>query len=238
MLRILLIDDEVKSIKSFQWELENSCKDVEVLATFTNPLEALDFLRKNSVDCVFLDVEMPQMDGFGFLNSFPTRDFTVVFVTAYDNYAIEAIKQAAVDYLLKPVNKEDLIATIEKVKSLKREEKFVNISLAVTQKYAFSVAGRIIYLKPEELVYCQSDGNYTRIFLSNNKSIYITKKIKEVHSKLNSNLFERVHNSYVINMLKVKEYFKTDGYVLLESNAKIPVSRSKRSIFLDQDFFK
>ncbi|PKP27037.1 MAG: DNA-binding response regulator [Bacteroidetes bacterium HGW-Bacteroidetes-2] len=245
MLEVIIIDDEPKSITSLEWELTNFSSEITVLATFTNPLEAISYLKNNHIDCVFLDIEMPQMDGFQFLDLVQNRDFAVVFTTAYDQYAINAIKEKALDYLLKPIDSDDLKITIQKIIDFKNsanlknslEESIISFSKLTNKpnkKIAIPVDGKLVFLKTDDIIYCESDGNYCSIYLENNEKLFITKKLKEVDELLKSDCFYRVHNSYLINLEKVKEYFKTDGYVVLNNRKKIPVSRNRKNNFLDK----
>lgn len=232
MIKLVLIDDEPNSLRNLEWEINNFSKDFEIIATFTNPEEGISFLRRNKVDCVFIDIEMPQMDGFQFLKSFHYRDFIPVIVTAYAQYALKAIKEEAFDYLLKPIDIEDLILTLDKIK-LKLKNKSENHSTSLLHsKIGLPVNGKIVYTPPEDILYCESDGNYTKIFFTNGENLFVTKKIKNIQEFLPETLFARVHNSYVINMQKVKEFLKTDHYVVLENGKMNPVSRNKRDLFL------
>lgn len=239
MIKIILIDDEPKAIRSLEWEIDNFCEGVEVMATFTKPQEAIAYLEHNDPDCVFLDVEMPEMDGFQFLDHFKKRNFCVVFITAYNQYAIKAIKENAMDYLLKPIDSDDLVLTIEKLKADKRNARTYDaleerLSLYNSKRIAIPADGKLIFLNPEDIRYCESDGNYCKIHLVDKKSLFISKKLKEISALLPEEEFFRVHNSYVINMKMVSEYLKTDGYVVLDNQKKIPVSRNKKSAFLDK----
>lgn len=245
MLKVVLIDDEYKSITSLEWELTNFCKEVEIVAKFTNPEKAVDYLHTHDIDCVFLDIQMPNMDGFQFLDCFQNRDFSVVITTAYDHYALSAIKESALDYLLKPIDTDDLIVAIEKIKKNKAslelknslEESILALSKnssASSKKVAIPLDGKLIFLKAEEIIYCESDGNYCHIYLELDEKLFVTKKLKEIEELLPKNNFFRVHNSFVVNLEKVREYFKTDGYVILSNRKKIPVSRMKKSTFLDK----
>lgn len=235
MIKLVLVDDEVNALKSLNWEIKNFSKDFEVEACFTNPEEAITYLRNNKIDCVFVDIEMPQMDGIQFLRSFGTRDFIAVIVTAYNQYAIQAIKEGAFDYLLKPIDSEDLTITLDKIKKkLITESQLPKFIYKDTEaKIPLSTQGKIIYVSPKKIIYCEGDGNYTKIFLEKGESIYMTKKIKEIEEILPEELFFRVHNSFIINVSKVKEFLKTDNYVILEDGTKIPVSRNKKNRFLD-----
>lgn len=245
MLKTILIDDEQNALQSLEWELLNLKENIHVLGKFTNPVEAIKFIDENEIDCMFLDIEMPVMDGFQLLEKLSNRDFSIIITTAYVKYALSAIKERAIDYLLKPIDIDDLRTTIEKVKKIKDEKLYRDkledalqmlnsSSTTAEKKIGISVDGKIIFLVPSEIIYCESDGNYCSIFLTNNKKLFVTKKLKDIELLLPPHLFYRIHHSYVINLEKVKEYLKTDGYVVLDENKRIPVSRQKKSTFLDK----
>lgn len=245
MITAIIIDDETSALKSLEWELSNFGNSIEVLGCFTNPKLAVTFLNQNAVDCVFLDIEMPDMDGFQFLDLFSNRNFSVVITTAYDQYAIKAIKERALDYLLKPVDSDDLKVCLDKIKLFKEEhsiqdrleqtlENLVLKNKNQLQKISVSCDGKIIFLNPEDIVYCESDGNYCTIHLENKDTILLSQKLKFMEEKLTDFYFFRIHNSYLINLNKVKEFHKSDEYVVLSNNIKLPVSRAKKSNFLDK----
>lgn len=246
MIRAVIIDDEPKAIQSLKWELSNFENDIEVVATFSIPEEALEFLPKNDIDCLFLDIEMPTMDGFQFLEKLTHKDFATVITTAYNEYAIKAFKKEAIDYLLKPIDTDDLEDTIQKIKKYKKANKnneesekiekiLLNFNEKISQKkITVNTDGKLVFLDPNDILFLESDGNYCTIHTNNNKKIVLTKKLKEVGAKLPDEQFFRVHNSYIINLGRIKEYLKSDGYVILEDNHKIPVSRQKKSEFLDK----
>ncbi|WP_075340490.1 LytR/AlgR family response regulator transcription factor [Tenacibaculum agarivorans] len=246
MLKAIIVDDEDKAIKSLSWELSNFNDEVEILDTFSNPLKALDFISTNKIDCLFLDIEMPTMDGFQFIEKLPNKDFAIVITTAYNEYAIKALKKEAIDYLLKPVDTDDLELCLKKISKFSKRasaidtnEKFEKILYSFNQqlkekKVVINADGRLIFLLPSEILCIESDGNYSSIYTTEGKKIVVSKKLKDVNSLLPENLFFRIHNSYVINLSKVKEYYKTDGYVMLEMNHKIPVSRQRKTEFLDK----
>lgn len=243
MLISVIVDDEPKAIQSLSWELSNFSDQIKVIATFNNPEKALLYLAENNIDCLFLDIEMPTMDGFQFLNKLKSRNFAVVITTAYNEYAIKAIKKDALDYLLKPIDSDDLEETIAKVKryssssfdSNKIEKVLLRFNEKLnTKKIAINTDGKLIFLESKEILFIVSDGNYSTFHTTNNKKIVVTKKLKEINTLLPNEIFFRVHNSYIINLTKVKEFFKTDGYVIIENNHKIPVSRQKKSEFLEK----
>lgn len=239
MLTAVLLDDEPKALKSLEWEIENFCSGITIEASFNKPYEALEYLRKNEVDCLFLDIQMPEMDGFEFLEHFKGREFLVVFTTAYDEYALKAIKENAFDYLLKPLDSDDLVETVEKLKTKKKEqhsyktieEDFLTNS---KQQIVIPVDGKLLFFTADEVIYCASDGNYTRVFLTEQRKLYVSKNLKEMEHILPDKTFFRIHNSYVVNLKKVKAYLKKDAFVVLEGGAEIPVSRSKKQEFLEK----
>ena len=242
MIEAIIVDDEEKALESLQWELTNFSDEISVKATFTDPYAALEYLENHSPDCLFLDIEMPAMDGFQFIQKMQQNEVAVVITTAYNQYAIKALKNEAIDYLLKPIDSDDLQETISKIRkhikrnlSADRLEKILlkHNSGPAQKKITLSTDGKIVFLENDEILFAESDGNYSTIYLTDGKKIVLTKKLKEVVEFLPAELFFRIHNSFVINLNKVKEYLKSDGYVILESNHKIPVSRQKKSSFLD-----
>lgn len=242
MIEAVIVDDEIKALQSLSWELTNFSDEIKVIASFTNPMEALDYLEINTPDCLFLDIEMPTMDGFQFIQKLKNKSFPVVITTAYNQYAIKAIKNEAIDYLLKPIDSDDLNVTLGKIKkynsryntSEKLEDILLNFNTnSLHKKITINTDGKLLFLEDDDILYAASDGNYSTIYLENGQKIVLTKKLKEVNEMLPKNSFFRVHNSYIINLNKIKEFIKTDGYVILKSNDKIPVSRQKKSDFLD-----
>ncbi|WP_339660640.1 LytTR family DNA-binding domain-containing protein [uncultured Polaribacter sp.] len=242
MIKAVIIDDEPKAIQGLTWELSNFENELEVVATFTEPEKALIYLKNSKIDCLFLDIEMPTMDGFQFLEKLENKDFAVVITTAYNEYAITALKNEAIDYLLKPIDTDDLADTISKIKKHNARsfsaDKFEDILLKFNnklqhKKITITTDGKLIFLEPKDIFYVESDGNYSTLHLSHKKRIVVTKKLKEINDLLPADHFFRIHNSYIINLHKIKEFIKSDGYVILENNAKIPVSRQRKSEFLD-----
>ncbi len=242
MLEAVLVDDEEKALQSLIWELTNFSDDISVVASFTDPAEALAYLHKNQPDCLFLDIEMPTMDGFQFIQKLQNKEVAVVITTAYNQYAIKALKNEAIDYLLKPIDSDDLKDTIVKIRkhharnltSEKLERILLRYNANSSQrKITLNTDGKLLFLDNEDILYAESDGNYSTIYLADGQKIVLTKKLKEVGELLPADSFFRIHNSYIINLNKIKEFLKTDGYVILKSNHKIPVSRQKKSDFLD-----
>ncbi len=242
MIKAIIVDDELSAIKSLQWEIENFCKDIEICDSFTDPVEAISAINYLKPDCVFLDIEMPEMDGFQLLNNLKFRDFDLLITTAFDNYAIRAFKESAIDYLLKPIDTDDLLNSVEKIKrnkdknilgtELKKVLNSINLQTNFN-KIHIPLAGKSIFVEVDAIIYCKSDGNYCEIYFKDGKKEVVSKKIKEVEVFFNHNNFFRVHNSYLVNINFIKEFIKSDGqYLVLENGVSIPVSRSKRNALL------
>lgn len=243
MLNVVIVDDEPKAIQSLTWELTNFDSRIKILNTFTEPEEALQFLKTHTPDCLFLDIQMPTMDGFQFLEKLDQRDFAVVITTAYDEYGIKALKHEAIDYLLKPIDSDDLKDTIAKVErynakllNVNRFEKILSDfnNVQHNKKVTLNTDGKMLFLEPDDILFVESDGNYSTIFMDNNQKMVVTKKLKEVNQILPEQLFFRIHNSYIINLNRIKEYIKSEGYVVMDSNVKIPVARQRKSDFLEK----
>lgn len=242
MLKAVIVDDEERALESLKWELTHFSDEIEVVAAFTNPARALDYLAENQPDCLFLDIEMPTMDGFQFIRNMHHSDLAVVITTAYNQYAIKALKNEAIDYLLKPIDSDDLKDTITKIRkhnarnlTAERLEKILlnHNETSTKKRITLNTDGKLIFLENDDILYAESDGNYSTIYLANGQKLVLTKKLKEVGEILPEDTFFRVHNSYIINLNMIAEFIKTDGYVILKSKHKIPVSRQKKSDFLD-----
>lgn len=243
MIKAVIVDDEQTAIKSLKWEIQNFCSNVEVVDCFTDPVDAISAINYIKPDCVFLDIEMPEMDGFQLLNELKYRSFDLIITTAFDSYALKAFKESAIDYLLKPVDSDDLMNAVAKVKVNKKgnllgkELEVVLANLAMpkeNQKIAIPLAGKTIFVHANDINYCKSDGNYTMIFFNDASKKMISKKLKDTELIINNTSFFRVHNSYLVNTNKIKELVKNEGtYLLLEDGSNIPVSRSRKSALLD-----
>lgn len=238
MIKAIIIDDEFNAIKNLKWEIENFCDDIEVCDTFTNPKEAISAINYLKPDCVFLDIEMPEMDGFQLLSHLNFRDFDLIITTAYDNYAIKAFKEHAIDYLLKPIDSEDLLETISRVRknqisnTLGEEVKKIIESFTPSKqpkRLGLPVVGKTIYVNVDDILYCKADSNYTEVHLKNDQKEMLSKKLKDLEAQTGKSFF-RVHNSYLVNINYIKEFVKNEGlYLVLENGITIPVSRSKKT---------
>lgn len=243
MIKAIVVDDELSAIKSLTWEIENFCKDMEVQSSFSDPYEAISAINNLKPDCVFLDIEMPEMDGFQLLKNLKYRDFDLIITTAYDNYAIKAFKENAIDYLLKPVDTDDLKKSVAKIVNNK-EKNTLGVELKKVMesiipkdensKVSFPLSGKTIFVKPSDIIYCKADGNYSNIYLNGDKKEMISKKLKEIEEMIGNDRFYRVHNSYLVNLNYIKEYVKSDGhYLVLDDGSSIPVARTKKDSLLE-----
>ena len=238
MIEAVIVDDEKDAIKNLKWEIDRFCTDLTVRDVFTDPVEAVSAINYLKPDCVFLDIEMPEMDGFQLLNQLKYRSFDLIITTAYDNYAIRAFKENAIDYLLKPIDTDDLQRAVNKVKSNKEQNSLgfelkkvlAGISNTVSSKIGIPLTGKTVFKDPSEILYCKSSGNYSSVVFSDKTSELLTKQLKEMESILSNLPFYRVHNSYIVNLNHVVEYIKSDGYYLvLSDGSTVPISRNKRA---------
>lgn len=241
MLKILLIDDEEDALEVLEWKLKTYVSEVEI-TTCTSPTKALDVISILNPDIVFLDIQMPEMNGFTFLENLTNRDFALIFTTGFDDFALKAIKENAVDYLLKPIEKIELIAAVDKARKnvykenlAIRAEAIMNTMKPATHKINISADGKIYFLEAKDVVMLQSDKNHTTIFLVSNKQISVSRTLKEVEKKFCAPIFYRVHNSYLVNLTHVKEYLRRDGGELILTNGlKASVSRNKKNELIEK----
>jgi len=245
MIRAIIIDDEQWAIDSLKWELEKFCPEVSVVDSFTSPISAISAIESIQPDCIFLDIEMPELDGFQLLKQLKYHHFDLVITTAYSQYAIKAFKENAVNYLLKPIDPEDLIETVNRIainhKNNELGGDFEHILENVIKKTDFNYSQRVplpllnkvVMVELNNIVYCKADGNYTHVYMKNGKKYLLSKTIKTFFESVNSNLFLRVHKSFVVNINYIEEYTRGDGGELLMINKQnIPVSRSHKEELL------
>jgi len=242
-MKAVIIDDEKHCREVLQTLLQKHCTGVEVVASFADAGEALKQIEKISADVLFLDIEMPGMNGFEFLERCPQKNFEIIFTTAYNEYAIQAIKHSALDYLLKPIDKDELVAAVEKAKlrnenrTSSRVEQLLS-SLKVrknSKRFAVPAIEGLIILNSEEILYCESDGPYcTFHFTTAAKPLLTSKTLKEAEEVLNDvGEFFRVHHSFLINFKFVQKYIRGEGGEVIMNNGKsIPVARSRKQDFL------
>lgn len=237
-LKAILIDDEANSREILRNYLAKYCKEVDLLGEATSIEEGLKLIRETELDLIFLDVEMPFGNAFDLMEQVPDRTFETVFVTAYNQYALDALNQHAAYYLMKPINIDELIKAVDYVREIKQKEN--TLADKVLQPKLKSVEGKITLpqqdgfqvLNVAEILYCQADDNYTHIFLEN-KKILVSKTLKYFEEALSDFAFARIHKSYLVNVNEVVKYRKGKGGSVVVSNGKeLLVSASRKKEFL------
>jgi len=240
MIKAVIVDDEQLAIESLQWEIENFSQDIKVIESFTNPKEAVSGINYLKPDLVFLDIEMPEIDGFQLLQLLDYKNFDLIITTAYNQYAIQAFKANAIDYLLKPVDPDDLIQAIERVKNRQLNNsstqnieavlnKLVKTGFERPKKVPLNLSNKIILVEADKILYCKSDGSYTTVYMTDGTEHLVSKSIKHFDEILPDSFFVRVHKSYMVNLNEIKELSKQGtGEIVLTNERIIPISRSHR----------
>lgn len=239
----VLIDDEMNNLDNLHQLLKRHCPEVQVMATALNAEEGRRIILENQPDLVLLDIEMPGKNGFDLLKSLPQYDFEVIFVTAYDQYGIQAVKFSAIDYLLKPINPDELQLAINKVISKNRSKK-QNLQLEnllrifqqqkEDQRIALPTQKETRFIATGDIVRCESSNNYTSFVLANKEMILVSRPIYEYEELLGNYGFIRCHQSHLVNRKYIKSLIREDGgYLLMENGEQIPVSRGKKDFVID-----
>lgn len=243
MLQAIIVDDEKKCITLLEKLLEQMQAQVKVVATFTNPEDAVMYIKQHEPDLVFLDIEMPKINGFEVVEATRETDFEVVFTTAFNQYAINAIRISALDYLLKPVNKLELFNAVNKLiakkKNKQRQQQFdflfnsLKSNNQLNNKITIATTEGIVFIEVADILYCEASGSYTTLHLKNNDKLLSSKTLKDFEEMLEQHPFFRVHHSYLISLNDIKRYIKGDGgTVILSNKTEVPVSKRKKDDFL------
>ena len=235
MIRAIILDDEKHSVATLDWKLDKFCPDVKVIGKFTDSMKALEYIRQNPPDLLFLDVEMPRLNGFELLEELDKPlSFEVILITAYDEFGIRAVKSDILDYLLKPVQNQELKKAIDKVKRRMDAREISSSSVNYkSDKIAFATKESIEYVAAEDIIACKSDSNYTILYLVGGRKKVISRTLKDVEDRLKSHTFYRSHNSHLVNLSHIKEYIRSDGgYLLVTDGHKLPISRTRKDELL------
>lgn len=241
-IKAVILDDEIHCSKGLLIQLGQICPQVEVIETFNSPLKAIPFLQENAIDILFLDVEMPMLNGFDLLKQIGTPKFDVIFTTAYDQFAIKAFKISAFDYLLKPIEDDDLRDSIEKWEKEKNKQnnelKFQNLMAQLepknSKKLVLPTSEGMELINIEDIVCIDSESNYSRLYFQNNTFLLVSRTLKEFEEILEDKGFMRVHHSHLINLNSIQKYIKADGgYVLLSNGRKVSISRARKEQILE-----
>jgi len=239
----IILDDESRNTKLLKNLLAEYCPQVQVLATDTDAQKGLELIKELQPQLVFLDIEMPHINGFEMLKKLEPLNFEVIFVTAYSHYAIEAFEHHAIGYLTKPINTEKLMLAVNSAAERTEEKAFSkNLFTLIEstakplsgQKIPLSTSSGLAFVKLADIMYCESNGNYTTFYLTgNSKPILVSRQLGEYEKLLPDTEFTRIHDKFIINLSFIKEYLKgSGGDVVLENGKELPVASRRKEDFL------
>lgn len=246
VLRAVIIDDEQKGINTLKILIEKHIADLRVVAECTKAKDGVDIIENYKPEIVFLDINMPEMNGFELLEKLSWKNFNLVFTTAHQEYALKALKINAIDYLLKPIDYKELQFAVNKIKNQLAEDKnnsnafdydklIGTINQYQRKKIVINSKTGVESIDVPEIIFFEALSNYTQISLNNSRTILTSKILKEFEVQLcnGDQNFMRVHNSYIINLHKVSRYLKEDEIIIMVNNKKIPLAKSRRDAFYD-----
>ena len=243
MIRTIIIEDEPMSRDMLTLMLQRYKNDIEIIDTCSNPTDGIESISKHKPDLIFLDIQMPKMNGFDMLKRVGVIDFEVIFTTAFDQYAINAIKVSALDYLLKPVDDDELLTAIDKCKLRMKEKKpglqFQNLFDILANKnpldktIALGASDGISFIKMSDILRVEAQGRYAKFYLLNKETILVSKTLGDFEEILSANQFFRIHDSAIINLNHVKKFIRGDGgTVILSDKTELDVSRRRKEDFM------
>lgn len=241
MIKAIVIDDVSRSRASLIDDLKRYCPEVHVVAEADSVRTGVEVIRSNKADVVFLDIQLEDGNGFNILEQAGEADFKVIFTTGSDEYGIKAVKFSALDYLLKPIDPDELVAAVDKLKTASKEmnsgitdnlsvliENLKNIN-NTSKRIALNSADRVHVVNVSDIVRCESQRNYTLFYIKGNKQILVTRTLKEFEEMLEDSGFVRVHHSHLINISYLKEFVKSDGgYAVMSDSSQVPVAVRKK----------
>jgi two-component system LytT family response regulator len=244
-IKAIIVDDELGARESLSKMIEKNCKQIEIVAKADSMKAAYDTITALNPDLVFLDIEMPNGNAFDLLEKFKQINFNIIFTTAYDHYAIKAIKFSAVDYLLKPIDPEELVTAVERLENkmgqkTELDKQFKTLLSNVRPENKLKKVGipdgdGLVFINLSDIIRCDSDGNYTYFILTSGKKIIASRTLGEYENLFSDESFFRVHRSHLINLEHVKKYIKGEGgYVIMSDNSQVEVSRRNKNDFLEK----
>jgi len=238
MITAILIDDESHSLESLETDLKKYCPEIQIMAKCGSAKEGIFAIKEVKPQLIFLDIEMPWLNGFEMLEMLDHIDFSIIFTTAFDKFAAKAFRLSAVDYLLKPIDSQDLKSAVDKVVEKIRHTSdkgnitnlLQNIRLPILdQKIALPNREGYEFAHVNSILYCQAEGAYTKVILSDKRKLLISKPLGDIEEMLPADIFIRIHHSTVVNINAVTYYVRTDGgYVIMNTNEKLIVSKAKK----------
>lgn len=237
-LKAIIVDDEEDGRVVLAANLSIYCPQVEVVASCSSAEEGVQTLQSQPIDLVFLDIQMPKEDGFAMLERVKDKDFNLIFVTAHHDYAVQAIRSAALDYLLKPIDPEELVAAVQRAENkgdtAERRQHFMdNVGKEEITQVVLPLREGYLFVQVTDIVRCEADSNYTVLHLVGGEKHLVSKTLKEFEIQLSGNRFFRIHKSHLINMQYLKKYTRGDGgTVTMIDNTQLDVSRRNKEEFL------
>lgn len=242
-LKAIIIDDEHDAVNFIFSIIGEYCPDLEVVGKAYNVNEGVQRINETKPDLVFLDVEMPHGTGFDLLSYFPGKEFDVIFITAFNHYAIKAIKFSAVDYILKPINIKEFIEAVNRVILKRTSSPFQgnenikilmeNLRSGLPSRLVIPTSDGMEYLNPKDIIRIEADRSYSWFFIAGNRKMLVSKHLKEFQELLNDRYFFRSHNSHLINLKYVRKYVRREGgYIEMQDGSQIPISRNRKDLFL------
>lgn len=241
IIKAVLIDDEKNSLEMMEWLLQTYCPEVKIMELCNSGEAGIKSINQWNPDVIFLDIEMPKMNGFDMLEKIKDINFEIVFTTAYDQFAVRAFRYSAFNYLLKPVDPDDLRATVVKLLEKKTApskeqmnllfQSLVNREQSV-DRIALSTQEGLVFVQTKNIAYCKAESNYTYVVLADGQKYLVAKTLKDIDETLSGKDFYRVHNSYLVNINHIIRYVRGDGgYFVMPDNAQITISRNKKDEF-------
>ncbi len=242
MIRSILIDDEQHCVRSLLSDLQQHCPAIEVVEACSSAKDGMMAIKKLNPDLVFLDVEMPWMNGFEMLEVLGEINFSIIFTTAHDEFAAKAFRISAVDYLLKPIDANDLKGAVQKVEKKMEEgsnlQHITNLlrnmrQPSAEQKIALPQREGYEFIDVSSIIYCQAEGAYTKVFINEKKPMLISRTLGDVEELLPPEIFQRIHHSTLVNLTYISQFLRTDGgYVVLKNGEKLSVSKAKKEMLM------
>lgn len=239
-MKAIIVEDEIHNRAALKNLIEEFCDDVNVAGSAETVTEAVDLIHKIKPDIVFMDIELQTGTGFDVLAQVQDLNFDVIFTTAFEHYAIKAIKFSSLDYLLKPIDVEELQGAVNKARIRLRESSqrqqlevlLANMNGNSMKKICLATADRIEFVKVNDIIMCEASGSYTNVYLNDKRKIIVSRHLKEYETLLSEENFMRVHNSFLINLNEVKQFVKSDGgYIVMNDNYQVSISPKKRDEF-------
>ena len=237
----ILVDDEFSALNGLKLKMEKLFPEVEILYAFQNPEEAIKFLENQQPDLLFLDIQMPRINGFELLARLSNINFQVIFVTAYSEYALDALKKNAVDYVMKPVDTDELVSAVKKAKAIISEKqnketnenliKLLSETISQNNKLIVPTSKGMSFIPQDEVLHLEGYEGYTKIHIINNVEILSSYNLGKFEKALNKSFF-KCHKSHIVNIRMVRSY-ENEGYIVLENDYRVPISKANKKVFLN-----